>query len=229
MSIPSVVLTGYSPWQGTTCPDLAVGGVPYLGMPHPDLGGYPTWVPPWQGTLILTWLGGTLPGYPPMAGYPPSRVPPRLDQAEYPPWCLPHGILGNVAKHYGIWVPPSVWPMVFWEMLQSIMGYGYPPCGQTDWWMDRRVSKHYLPVRTTYAGGKNARNVRFCLLYENIDSRWRGSSSGCVFTYVSRRNMFFDNLPTIRKPFTVHVHKLLMFYFSWEPLSHCYCRLKIIS
>ena len=25
----------------------------------------------------------------------------------YPsPWCLPHGILGNVAKHYGIWVPP---------------------------------------------------------------------------------------------------------------------------
>ena len=24
------------------------------------------------------------------------------------PWCLPHGILGNVAKHYGIWVPPPV-------------------------------------------------------------------------------------------------------------------------
>ena len=42
-----------------------------------------------------------------------------------PPRCLPHGILGNVAKHYGIW---------------------YPPCGQTDGWMDRHVSKHYLPV-----------------------------------------------------------------------------------
>ena len=26
------------------------------------------------------------------------------------------------------------------------MGYGYPPCGQTDGWKDRRVSKHYLPV-----------------------------------------------------------------------------------
>ena len=23
-----------------------------------------------------------------------------------PPRCLPHGILGNVAKHYGIWEPP---------------------------------------------------------------------------------------------------------------------------
>ena len=26
------------------------------------------------------------------------------------------------------------------------MGYGHPPCGQTDGWMDRQVSKHYLPV-----------------------------------------------------------------------------------
>ena len=42
--------------------------------------------------------------------------------------------------------PPRVCPMAFWEMLQSIMGYGYPHCGQTDWWKDRRVSKHYLPV-----------------------------------------------------------------------------------
>ena len=45
----------------------------------------------------------------------------------YPPWCLPHGILGNVAKHYGIWVTP-------------------PVDRQIDGWKDRRVSKHYLPV-----------------------------------------------------------------------------------
>ena len=36
--------------------------------------------------------------------------------------------------------------MAFWEMLQSIMGYGYPPPLWTDRLMDRRVSKHYLPV-----------------------------------------------------------------------------------
>ena len=42
----------------------------------------------------------------------------------YPPRCLPHGILGNVAKHYGIWVPPQVW---------------------TDW-------KHYLPHPSDAAG-----------------------------------------------------------------------------
>ena len=48
----------------------------------------------------------------------------------YPPRCLPHGILGNVAKHYGIWVPP-------------------PRCGQTN-------KVKVLPSRrTTYAGGNN--------------------------------------------------------------------------
>ena len=74
--------------------------------------------PPWAGYPLtgypLPRAGYPLAGYPPRQGTPPAapgRVPPRL----------PHGILGNVAKHYGIWVPP---------------------CGQTD----RHVSKHYLPV-----------------------------------------------------------------------------------
>ena len=39
----------------------------------------------------------------PQQGTPPARVSPRPG---YPPPQLPHGILGNVAKHYGIWVPP---------------------------------------------------------------------------------------------------------------------------
>ena len=99
------------------CPDLA-GGLP----PHPDQAG-----------------GGTLPGYPP-AGYPlplaghprqgiplagytprqgtprqgtlPSRVPPGQGN---PPWL-------DLAGY-----PPGVCPMEFCLMLQSIMGYGYPP------------------------------------------------------------------------------------------------------
>ena len=111
LSTPSVVLPGYPP---SCCPTWVpphpdLGGVPYLGTPW---AGYP----PWQGT--------------PWAGYPPGRIPPpKLDLAGYhpPPRCLSHGILGNVAKHYGIWVPPGVCPMAFWVMLQSIMRYGYPP------------------------------------------------------------------------------------------------------
>ena len=77
----------------------------------------PNWVPPQQGTP-----------HPDLR--PPGRVPPlRLDLVGYPPRCLPHGILGNVAKHYGIWVPP-------------------PRCGQTN-------KVKLLPSRhTTYAGGK---------------------------------------------------------------------------
>ena len=124
VSTPSVVLTPPPSWPGWE-------GVPYLGTP-PVLtwpGGYPTWVPPRQGTPLAgpgrvpPWLAGyppppagpgRVPSPPagpgrvpsPLAG--PGRVPPppRLDLAVYPPRCLPHGILGNVAKHYGIWVPP---------------------------------------------------------------------------------------------------------------------------
>ena len=66
-----------------------------------------------------------LTGYPPQQGTPP----PWLDLAGYPPQ-LPHGILGNVEKHYGIWVPPR-------------------RCGQTN-------KVNLLPSRrTTYADGNN--------------------------------------------------------------------------
>ena len=76
---------------------------------------------------------------PPRPGYPPARVSPRLDLSGYPPRL-------DLAGY-----PPGC-PMAFWEMLQSIMGYGYPPCGQTDWWTERVKT---LPSRrTTYAGGK---------------------------------------------------------------------------
>ena len=52
-----------------------------------------------------------------LTGYPPGRVPPKqgtplppagpVKGTTPPPRCLPHGILGNVAKHYGIMgIPP---------------------------------------------------------------------------------------------------------------------------
>ena len=48
--------------------------------------------------------------------------------------------------------PPG--PMAFWEMLQSIMGYGNPPPMWTDRIMDGRTRVKTLPSRrTTYAGG----------------------------------------------------------------------------
>ena len=96
-STPSVVLTGYPHT------DLAQGGT----LPGGTLLGYPLQGTPQQGT--------------------PSRVPPRSLPHEfwvmlqsimgygYPPRCLPHGILGNVAKHYGICTPSR---------------------GQTDGWAD---------------------------------------------------------------------------------------------
>ena len=86
-----------------------VASTPYVVLP-----GYPPpgRVPPGQGTPQAGYppgQGTPLAGYPPAgsprAGYPPTRVPSWLDLAGYLPQ-LPHGILGNVAKHYGIWVPP---------------------------------------------------------------------------------------------------------------------------
>ena len=115
VSTPSVVLTGYP----------LAGYPPILTW----LRGYPTWVPPWQGT-------------------PPGRVPPCPDLAgEYPIWVHPWQgtprqgtLLGRVPPGR---VPPPGWtwqgtplgvcPMEFWVMLQSIMGYGYPPQVSAPW------------------------------------------------------------------------------------------------
>ena len=117
----------------------------------------PNWVPP-----ILTWLGG-LPylGTPqqgtPWQGTPPGRVlpwqgtpggtwqgTPLAGHGRVPPsgvcpmafWEMLQSIMG-----YGS-PPPGVCPMAFWVMLQSIMGYGYSPLGVdklTKW-------NYYLPV-----------------------------------------------------------------------------------
>ena len=112
VSTPYVGLTGYPP-PVLTWPGGGGGGVPRLGT-HPPPAEYPlSGYPHRQGT--------------PLAGYPPSwtwQGTPRLL----------HGILGNVAKHYGIWVPPPLWT-------------------------DRQTRVKTLPSRrTTYAGGKNSNN-----------------------------------------------------------------------
>ena len=97
---------------------------------------YPGRVPP----PVLTWQGTPL-GVCPMEFW--VMLQSIMGHGYPPPPVSAHGILGNVAKHYGIWVPPppSVCPMAFWEMLQSIMGYGYhtPPPQWTDRLMDGRT------------------------------------------------------------------------------------------
>ena len=130
MSTPYVVLTGYPPWQGTPHQGTPWQGTPQQGTP-------PARVPPWQGTPLArvppswTWQGTPQPGYP----LPPTRVPPLLDLAGYPPSC----------------------PMAFWEMLQSIMGYGYPPVDrQTD------TCQNITFPRTTCMGGNKTALLRDC-------------------------------------------------------------------
>ena len=91
----------------------------------PPPGGYLTRVPP---------LGGYLTRVPPRGG---TRTPPR---GGYP-------VRGGTWPGYppgGVRYPPASWHSgkcckALWDMGTP------PPCGQTDWWMDRRVSKHYLP------------------------------------------------------------------------------------
>ena len=119
----------------------------------------PNWVPPGRVSPVLTWWGVHY-MCTPLAGYPPAGYP-------------HHDLVGDTLHGYPQQgtphrVPPSVCPMAFWEMLQSIMGYGYPPVSapwhsgkpckalwdmgtppvdrQIDGWKDRRMSKHYLPI-----------------------------------------------------------------------------------
>ena len=109
-------------------PDLAGGGGTWSGCPPPGRVPPPSW--PGQGGYLTR-------EPPPPAG--PGRVPPPpLDLAGYPPnwtWYPPQLDLAGYPPPAGPGTPPpSVCPMAFWEMLQSIMGCGYPPPPQ---WADR--------------------------------------------------------------------------------------------
>ena len=148
-STPYVVLTGYPPRQGT---------------------------PPGQGTPPAR--------VPPRPGYPPARVPPWLDLAGYPPgWTwqgtppqLPHGILGNVAKHYGIRVPP-------------------PRCELTN-------KVKLLPSRrTTYAGSNNSqamyrlcRGSKYPRYYCWLQSGRFGSQILGIFREMCKKSVIFSLL-----------------------------------
>ena len=129
---------GYPAW-GVPCGGVPCGGVPYGGYPGQGgtlAGG--SYLPAWGGTLPGGTLwgstlarGGTLPG-----GYPGRGGPTSLPgggqsylcgvQAATELLCcelalyslMPHGIMGNVAKHHG--------------SLKKNYGMGTPPCGQTD-------------------------------------------------------------------------------------------------
>ena len=114
----------------------SAGGVPEVGYPplgYPPPSGYP---PPLG---YLPCWGTPRSGYPPQgtpqSGYPPVRVPPiRVP----PAWTW----LGY----------PPAWTWLRYPPPPPGPDSGTPPprCGQTDrWmdgWMDRHVSKHYLPV-----------------------------------------------------------------------------------
>ena len=141
---------GYPRGRGVPDPGTPPRGGTWPGYPQ---GGYLTRVPPGEGVPDpgTPLPGGTWPRYPP-GGYL-TWVPP----GGYLTWVPPPGVPdlgtpsrggvpdpGTPSPPGGVQVPPHCL-MAFWEMLQRIMGHGYPPCGQTDWWMDRRVSKHYLP------------------------------------------------------------------------------------
>ena len=94
--------------------------------------------------------GGTWPGYPPRGGtwlgYPPGGVPdPGTPPGGYLTWVPPRG---GTWPGYPPGGGPGTPPAASWhsgKCCKALWDMGTPPCGQTDCWMDRRVSKHYLP------------------------------------------------------------------------------------
>ena len=112
---PNWVLTGRAPPHILTWP----GGYPG--------GGYPTWLPPWQGTpqqgTPLSWPWGVPCQGVPYVGTPWQGTPAVLTWQGTPLLSWP----GRVPPPTQTWpgTPLGVCPMEFWVMLQSIMGYGY--------------------------------------------------------------------------------------------------------
>ena len=139
------------PAGGVPCPGgYPAGGVPCL-VGYPVRGVYPAGgrgvpcqgVPCW-GVPCKGWYpGGVVPCHPARGGSYLCGV-----QAATELFCcelalyslMPHGIMGNVAKHHGS------------KKKKKNYGMGTPPLvdrqidGWMDGWMDRHVSKHYLPV-----------------------------------------------------------------------------------
>ena len=169
------------PPRGVPDPGTPPGGSTWAGYPPggyltrvPPLGGVPDPGPPGGGTWAryppggyLTWVpppGGYLTRVPPPGGYL-TRVPPpggRGTWAGYPP-------RGGTWPGY----PPRHCLMAFWEMLQSIMGYGYPPLW-TDRWMDGRTDacQNITFPHTPYAGGN--KTYGWVLLVCDVDSLFEG-------------------------------------------------------
>ena len=155
---------GYPHW-GTPCTspvqvwwEVPVVGYP-IGFPPVQVGGYPRWGTPCWGT--------------PLSGYPMSWSPcPGLVWG-YPRWGTPNPPLGYPLLRYPpVRVPPSAYPLSgsshqctppvrlppTWTWL------GYPPLlgvdRQTDGWMNRHMSKHYLPVVLRMRSVKTQKRLR---------------------------------------------------------------------
>ena len=189
VSTPSVVLPGYPPRGvprsryppgGVPRPRYPPGGVPGPWYPPPPGGGggvprprYPP--PPPRGGG-----GGVYPDLGPPGGGTRTSVPPRGTRSSVPPppgggtqTSVPPG--GVPGPRYppggggGSGYPPGCL-MAFWEMLQSIMGYGYPPPvdRQIDGWTD--ACQNITFPRTTYAGG-NYNICSYNILVINIWNR----------------------------------------------------------
>ena len=157
------------PPRGGTWPGYPPGGSGYpRGVPD----WVPPWVPPWGYLTGYPPRGGTWPGYPPpggvqvppggwyLTGYPPEGMSgyPRGGVRVPPP--LPHGILGNVAKHYGIWVPP-LW---------------------TDRLMDGQTRVKTLPslvLRTRAVKNNSTKTSKKHDIYISISSPWKKINITC--------------------------------------------------
>ena len=164
VSTPSVVLPGYPPRGGYPVrypPGGVPGQVPPRGVylvryPDPPGGVYPVRYPPRGGGYPVRSPPGGLPGQVPPGGVPGQVPPPGGYLVRYPD-PPPGGATQSGTPPGGTQsgTPPPL-PHAFWEMLQSIMGYGYPPLW-TDRWMDGRTDacQNITFPRTPYAGGNN--------------------------------------------------------------------------
>ena len=134
---------GILPARGARCwpPWLDLIPPPPAGPDPPQLDWPLTW-PPWLD-WPLTWP--PCPGWtcPPLAGvtFDPDTPPPRLDLTP------PLAALTFDPDPPG-WIDLWPWPPPCWIDLWPWYPPGWPgtPSLWTDRWMDRHVSKHYLPV-----------------------------------------------------------------------------------
>ena len=153
---------------------------------------------PVKGTCceVLKWTGWTG-----LESWPPDVTRRGLGLRPYTGTCVEGGLCRGRACTGGGDGPRALYSEVPWIILNAHM---WPPCGQSDWLMDRHNWKYYLP--TTLLASKNHHNV------------WSNGTCGCNIPTAAKVHTIYGSTTKLIEFFTMSTE--FMYMYAWFSKKH---------